>query len=72
LNRFVEDEDQFKRGVGDFIVKFVHEYSHGQEFSRPITAAMLEAKNIAKKTIEFIKLADKEHYDKLKAKCDIS
>lgn len=72
LNRFIENENQLKRGVGDFIVKFIHEYSHGQEFSRPITAAMLEAKNIAKKTIEFIKLADKEHYDKLKAKCDIS
>lgn len=72
LNKFVEGEDQLKRGVGDFIVKFVHEYSHGQDFSRPITAAMLEAKNIAKKTIEFIKLADEEHYGKLEAKCDIS
>ena len=72
LNRFFEGDNQFKRGVGDFIVKFVHEYSHGQDFSRPITAAMLEAKNIAKKTMDFIKLADKEHYDELKAKCDIS
>jgi wobble nucleotide-excising tRNase len=70
LNRFVEDTNQLKRGVGDFVVKFVHEYSHGQDFSRPVTAAMLEAKNIAKNTLEFIKLADKEHYDKLEAKCD--
>jgi wobble nucleotide-excising tRNase len=70
LSRFVKDPNRLKQGIGDFIVKFVHEHSHGQEFSRPITASMLEAKDIAKTTMEFIRLADDEHYDKLKSKCD--
>ena len=69
LTRYVEDENQFKRGVGDFIVKFVNEYSHGEEFSRPISATMLEAEKIAEKTLQFIKLADEEHYDKIKKIC---
>lgn len=60
-NRFVSDP--LKQGTANFVVKFLHEYSHGQDFSRPISAAMLESKQIAKKVVEFIRLADTEHYE---------
>jgi len=66
-SHFIKDDNPFERSVGEFIIKFVHEYSHGQDFSRPITAAMFEAKKIADQTMEFIKIADKEHYNKLKS-----
>jgi len=66
LNRFVADENVLKKGTGDFIVKFLHEYSHGQDFSRPISTSMLEGKTIAKNVIQFIKIADTEHYKQLK------
>ncbi|MDD5032695.1 MAG: AAA family ATPase [Candidatus Pacebacteria bacterium] len=69
LNRFVADPNHLKKGTGDFVVKFLHEYSHGQDFSRPISAAMLEGKSIAKNVLKFIELADKEHYDDIKALC---
>lgn len=64
-NRFIGDPNHLKKGVGDFIVKFLHEYSHGQDFSRPISASMLESKQIAKNILEFIRLADDDHYDRL-------
>jgi hypothetical protein len=59
-----------KRGTGDFIVKFLHEYSHGQDFSRAVSASMLEAMPIAKNVLKFIYLADKEHYDHLVTLCN--
>lgn len=64
-NRFIGDPNHLKKGVGDFVVKFLHEYSHGQDFSRPIFASMLESKQIAKNVLEFIRLADDDHYDRL-------
>ncbi len=64
-HRFVSSEEELKKGTGDFIVKFLHEYSHGQDFSRPISASMLESKQIAKNVLEFIRLADDDHYDRL-------
>ncbi len=70
LNRFVKNQEHLRKGVGDFILKFVNENSHGQDFSRPITATMFEAKDIAKGTLEFIRFADKEHYNDLKCLCD--
>jgi len=69
LNRFVADQNQLKKGTGDFVVKFLHEYSHGQDFSRPISASVLEANAVAKNVLTFIKLADKEHYDYLESLC---
>lgn len=69
LNRFVADDNLLKKGTGDFVVKFLHEYSHGQDFSRPVSASMLEGKTIAKNVLKFIELADKEHYDNIKALC---
>jgi wobble nucleotide-excising tRNase len=69
LTRYV-DRNVFEKGIGDFIVKFVNEYSHGQEFSRPISASMFEAKKIAENTLQFIKNVDKEHFGKLAKNCD--
>jgi len=68
-NRFIANPDQLKNGIGDFIVKFLHEYSHGQDFSRAISASMLEGKPIAQNVLKFIELADKEHYDSIKNLC---
>ncbi|MDP3785234.1 MAG: AAA family ATPase, partial [bacterium] len=64
-NRFIADPSHLKKGVGDFVIKFLHEYSHGQDFSRPISASMLESKQIAKNVLEFIRLSDDDHYDRL-------
>lgn len=69
LSRFVEDQEQLKRGTGDFVVKFLHEYSHGQDFSRPISAPMFESKAIAENVLRFIKLTDEEHYKALAKMC---
>lgn len=69
LSRFVADNNRLKKGVGDFVVKFLHEYSHGQDFTRPVSAAMFEEKDIVKNVLEFIRQADKEHYDDLAKLC---
>ena len=71
LSRFVKDPDHLKKATGDFILKFLHEYSHGRDFSRGISASALEAKAIAKNVLEFIRFADKDHYDYLKALCAV-
>ncbi|QQR82480.1 AAA family ATPase [Candidatus Campbellbacteria bacterium] len=71
-DKYVTDPNLKNKGVADFIVKFLHEYSHGLDFTRPITAATLEAKDVAKNIIEFIHISDDEHYKKLKALCDPS
>ena len=68
-NRFIADPSRLKKGIGDFIVKFLHEYSHGQDFTREITSSMLESKPISKNVLEFIRLADNEHYDELERLC---
>ena len=69
LSRFVADPNYLKKGTGDFVVKFLNEYSHGQDFSRPVSAPMLESKAIAENILLFIKMADKEHYDDLEKIC---
>ena len=69
LSRFVSDQNRLKKGVGDFVLKFVNEYSHGQDFSRPISASMLEAKPTAENVLEFVRLADSEHYTDLEKLC---
>lgn len=66
LTRYANEDNVYKRGICDFVLKFVNEYSHGQEFSRPTSATMLEAKKIAENTLEFIKHADSDHYSRLK------
>jgi|GEM_PF-2404319 len=68
-NRFIADPNELKKGTGDFVVKFLHEYSHGQDFSRAISASMLESKPIAQNVLQFIELADKEHYDHIQVLC---
>ncbi len=70
LSRFVGDANHLKKGTGDFVVKFLHEYSHGQDFSRGISASMLEAKPIAQNVLKFIQLADGEHYADLEKICN--
>jgi len=69
LNRFAVDSDLSKQGVGDFVVKFLNEYSHGHDFSRSVAAPMMEAKAIAENTLAFIRLADPEHYMQLETLC---
>lgn len=71
-SRYATDTNLRNKGVADFIVKFLHEYSHGLDFTRPITAATLEAKDVAKNVMEFIHMSDDDHYKKLKALCDPS
>ncbi|MFH2068268.1 MAG: AAA family ATPase [Candidatus Omnitrophota bacterium] len=68
-NRFIANPNDLKKGTGDFVVKFLHEYSHGQDFSRAISASMLEGKSIAQNVLKFIELADSEHYNDLKTLC---
>lgn len=68
-NRYTSEQNPVSRGIADFIIKFLHEYSHGRDFSRPITASTFEAKSVAKNTLDFIKLADKDHFDKLEKLC---
>ena len=69
LTRYVANDDHLKRGIGDFVVKFLNEYSHGQDFTRPVSATMFEDKAIASNVLEFIRQADKEHYDDLARLC---
>lgn len=69
ISRYVKDPIKIKQGAGDFMVKFLHENSHGQDFTRSIVASTFEAKDIAKRTMEFIRFADKDHFDNLKSKC---
>jgi wobble nucleotide-excising tRNase len=71
-DKYITDPNLKNKGVADFIVKFLHEYSHGLDFTRPITAATLEAKDVAKNVIEFIHMSDDDHYKKLKVLCDPS
>lgn len=65
-----QSSDMAKKVAGEFVYKFVNEYSHGQDFSRQITSVALEAKEIAKKTLDFICYADGEHYKSLRGECD--
>ena len=64
---YVKDTNSKNKGVADFIVKFLHEHSHGLDFTRPITSSTLEAKDVARNILEFIHMSDPEHYKKLKA-----
>lgn len=63
--RFLKDDDRDKKGVGTAVVKFLHEYSHGQDFGRPVTAAVIEADDLCENVLEFIRLADPVHYSAL-------
>ncbi len=58
------------RANGDFIKKFVDEYSHGKDFGRPISAATFEAKDVAANILKLIETADHEHYARLVALCE--
>lgn len=69
LSRFVRDQNQLRSGTGDFIVKFLHEHSHGQDFGRSIAASTFEAEAVAKNVLTFIREADKEHFDDLAGMC---
>ena len=71
-DKYITDPNLKNKGVADFIVKFLHEYSHGLDFTRPITAATLEAKDVAKNVIEFIHMSDDDHFKKLKSLCDVN
>lgn len=64
-NRFVESDEPHKRAVGETVLKFINEYSHGLNFDRSVTESVLEAKDIASDVMEFIKMSDKAHYDNL-------
>jgi wobble nucleotide-excising tRNase len=65
-NHFLPDADHRKRGVGESVLKFVNEYSHGGRFDRPITASQFEAPAVAKLVLDFIRLADQDHFKLLK------
>lgn len=69
-SRYVNDMNLKNKGVADFIVKFLHEYSHGLDFTRPITASALEAKDVAKNVLDFIHMSDEEHFKKIKSICE--
>lgn len=61
-NMFVRSPDKRKTGIGDTVLKFLNEYSHGAEFGRPVTSAVFEAQSICKNVLELIQLSDQEHY----------
>ena len=65
LNRFVRDPDRRRSGVGDAVLKFLNEYSHGREFERPVSSAVLEAPSICGNVLEFILLSDEDHFNHL-------
>ncbi|MFT5387765.1 MAG: wobble nucleotide-excising tRNase, partial [Candidatus Omnitrophota bacterium] len=70
LSRFIADDNELKKSTGEYICKFINEYSHGQEFSRDITASLFEANTIAENVINFIKYADSDHCTELLSLCD--
>jgi wobble nucleotide-excising tRNase len=69
LNRFSTDPSPSAKAMGDFMVKFLHEYSHGQDFTRSISASTFEAKAVCENILLFIKLTDGEHYKKMTDLC---
>lgn len=58
-----------QRALGDFILKFMDEYSHGRDFTRPISASTFEAKSVATNILKLIEIADQEHYERLVSCC---
>lgn len=67
--RFITHNNHLRRAVGDAILKFINEYSHGRDFGRPVTAAVLEAESVCDNVLHFIRLSDKVHYDYLVSHC---
>lgn len=65
-NYFLPDAKERRRGVGEAVLRFVNEYSHGGRFDRPVTASQFEAPAVAKMTLDFIRFADGDHYKLLK------
>lgn len=68
-SRFSKDTNPKARGMAEFVVKFLHEYSHGQDFTRPISASTFEAKAVVDNILLLIQLTDLEHYKKMTALC---
>jgi wobble nucleotide-excising tRNase len=63
--RFVADGDSQERALGDAVLKFLNEHSHGRDFGRPISATAGEARDIAVTTINFIRRVDPDHFEAL-------
>jgi wobble nucleotide-excising tRNase len=63
--RFVVEGDSRERALGDAVLKFLNEHSHGRDFGRPISATAGEARDIAVTTINFIRRVDEEHFEAL-------
>jgi wobble nucleotide-excising tRNase len=61
-NRFIRDGDKRERGVGRTVVKFLHVYSHGEDFSQPVSRSAMEAESICSNVLDLIRIADKNHY----------
>lgn len=68
-SRFVTSENPRRRAVGDAVLKFVNEYSHGRDFGRPVTSAVAEADAICNDVLEFIRMNDRVHYQALETIC---
>lgn len=62
---FIQGEGPHRTEIGEAVVKFVHEYSHGHEFDRPVTTSAMEAVDIADSVLKFIYWADQDHYESL-------
>lgn len=68
-HRILRKNNHYQRAIGDAVLKFINEYSHGHDFGRPVTSATLEADQICRSVLEFIRLSDKVHYNALVDKC---
>ena len=64
-NRFIKSENRRKSGVGDAVLKFMHEYSHGGNFDRRITDSVMQADKICENVLDFIYWADEAHFRSL-------
>lgn len=65
-----QDSTTEERAVGDAMNKFVNEYSHAKDPFRAIGIAEQEAEAIARNTLQFIEMADADHFKALKDQCN--
>lgn len=64
-SQFIKGGGPHLTEVGEAVVKFLHEYSHGHDFGRPVTASVMEAEAIAANVLDFIYWSDEEHFQTL-------
>lgn len=64
-NKLAQNHEIRNTGTAEAVKKFLHEYSHGYDYSRDVTASVMEGVKIREHVLRFIELADPEHYSSL-------